>query len=390
MYLIDKDGRIDGFYFCIDMSSGVLHSQRERRGDVLQQLVEVEFLLLERYRLLVEHRHLQHLLHEEAQAFRLVVDHPTQMFQHRRRLGHSIIVEHLCSQRDTADGRLQLVGHIVDEVVLDLRIALLAEYDIDGEDEGNEQNNRKDDGWDHKRHTGEDVGAHIGEMDLHHTHLRRGVVTEEGLLVGVFLTLLAIVRTTVYLAAVGSFHTEVVRDVDAIVHQFDLDVTIEQLEVDALLQGLVAGGIEDVIDHFVEQRLLIDITVTDNLLQRFRGLGDGVLISAQDHSLGYVGWLDGEGLQFKGTIDGAVVGCHSKLMALTNGAVETIDRHGVLAEGFALRLLHVFLQITERFIHLQITRCLIEAAVHRLVELFLLHLYHLLDVGDLKNEKSQE
>ena len=55
VYLIDKDGRIDGFYFCIDMSSGVLHSQRERRGDVLQQLVEVEFFFLKRYRLLVEH-----------------------------------------------------------------------------------------------------------------------------------------------------------------------------------------------------------------------------------------------------------------------------------------------------------------------------------------------
>ena len=39
--LIDEDSRVDSLYFRIDMTTRMLHSQRERRGDVLQQLVEV-------------------------------------------------------------------------------------------------------------------------------------------------------------------------------------------------------------------------------------------------------------------------------------------------------------------------------------------------------------
>ena len=57
-----------------------------------------------------------------------------------------------------------------------------------------------------------------------------------------------------------------VRDIDAIVQQFRTDVLIEQLEIYALFQRLVTGSIKNVIYHLVEQSLLIDITVTNNLL----------------------------------------------------------------------------------------------------------------------------
>ena len=181
-----------------------------------------------------------------------------------------------------------------------------------------------------------------------------------------------------------------IRDVHAIVHQLGTDILIEQLEVDAFLQRLIRCGIENVIDHLIEQGLLIDITVAYNLLQRLRSLGDGILIGTQDHGLRHIGGLDGECLQLERGIDGTVVGSHRKLMTLFDGTIKTIDHHGVLMEGLTLGLLHIFLQITERLVHLQVTGGLIETAVNGLIELFLLHLGHLFDIRDLQEQKAYE
>jgi hypothetical protein len=64
------------------------------------------------------------------------------------------------------------MSHIVDEVVLNLGIAFLAENDEDGEYECNNKHNREHYRRDHEPDTGKDVGTHVGEMDLHHTHFR--------------------------------------------------------------------------------------------------------------------------------------------------------------------------------------------------------------------------
>ena len=64
------------------------------------------------------------------------------------------------------------MGHVIDEVVLNLRVALLAENHHDGKDKGDEQHHGENHGGNHEAHTGEDVRAHVGEMNLHHTHLR--------------------------------------------------------------------------------------------------------------------------------------------------------------------------------------------------------------------------
>jgi len=122
---------------------------------------------------------------------------------------------------------------------------------------------------------------------------------EERLRVSVLLALLTVVRTAVHLTPVSRLHPEMIRDVDTIVHQFHLDVTIKEFEVDTLLQRLVACRIEDIVDHLVEQRFLIDIAVTHNLLQRLRGLRDAVLVSTQNHRLGHTSRLDGKGLQLE-------------------------------------------------------------------------------------------
>ena len=98
VHLIDIHGRVDSLNLCIYLSTRMFHAQGECGGDILYHLVEIQFLLLKHHALLVEHRHLQHLLHEEAQAFRLVGNHATQVLRHLLRLRHAVVVHHLCCQ----------------------------------------------------------------------------------------------------------------------------------------------------------------------------------------------------------------------------------------------------------------------------------------------------
>ena len=79
--------------------------------------------------------------------------------------------------------------HIVDKVVLYLRITLLSEYYHNGEDEGDQQHQCKDDTWYHEAHTREDITVHVREMHLHNSHLRLRIVAEQYLRIAVFLTL---------------------------------------------------------------------------------------------------------------------------------------------------------------------------------------------------------
>ena len=227
-------------------------------------------------------------------------------------------------------------------------------------------------------------------MNLHHAHLRLRVVAEQHLAVAVLLALVGVVGTAVDLAPVGCRHGEVVGNVDTVVGQLVADVGVEHAEVDALLQGLVAGGIEDVVDHLVEQCLLIDVAVAHNLLHRLGGIGQRVLVLAQNHGLGYAGGLHLEGFHLERRVDGAVVGSHGKLVALLDGAAQTVDGDGVLLEGTALRGVDVLLQIAKGLVLLQVVRGLIERTVDTLVKLLLLHLDHLLDIRELKVEQRQE
>ena len=66
MHLIDENGGIHSLDLGIDLATRMLHTEGEAGGDGLEQLVEVELLLLERGRLLVKHRHLEHLLYQET------------------------------------------------------------------------------------------------------------------------------------------------------------------------------------------------------------------------------------------------------------------------------------------------------------------------------------
>ena len=196
------------------------------------------------------------------------------MTQHCRTLAHTVVVEHLCRKRYTCYRCLQLVSHVVDKVVLYLGVSLLPEYHYDGEDEGDEQHECEHHRGYHKAHTREDISVDVGEVDSHHTHLRRGVIAKEHLRICVGQSVLGIVWTAIHLPAVGCRNREVIWYVDTVVQQFSSYVLVEQLKVDALPQRFVARSIEYVIHHLVKQRLLIDVSVSHYLLQRLRSLVD--------------------------------------------------------------------------------------------------------------------
>ena len=243
MHLVDIDSGVNGFYLGVYLASRMLHTQGEGLGYLLHHLVEVELLLLEDDALLVEHRHLEDFLHEEAQAFRLVGNDTTEVFGHLLGLRDGVVVHHLDSQRDGGYRGLQLVCHIVDEVVLDLGIPLLTEDDDDSENKRDEQHDGEDDAGNHEAHTGEDVGVHLGEVDANDTTLRLRVVAEKHLLVGIFLAFVGIVRTTVDLTTISGRDGQMIGNIDAVVDELGTDVLIEHTEIDTLLQGFVAGCI---------------------------------------------------------------------------------------------------------------------------------------------------
>ena len=143
----------------------MLYTQGEGLGYLLHHLVEVELFLLEDDALLVEHGHLEYLLDQETQALRLVGNDTAEVLGHLLGLGNGVVVHHLGSQGDGGYRGLQLVRHIVDEVVLDFRIAFLTEDDHDGEDERDKQYHCKDDAGNHEAHTGEDVRVHLREVE---------------------------------------------------------------------------------------------------------------------------------------------------------------------------------------------------------------------------------
>ena len=101
------------------------------------------------------------------------------MFHHARAFAYSLVVKHLSSQRYTAYWCLQLVCHIVDEIILYLRISFLSEYYEYCEDESNEQYKRKYNRWYHETHTTEYVLVHIREVYLYYSFLVVRVISEQ-------------------------------------------------------------------------------------------------------------------------------------------------------------------------------------------------------------------
>ena len=92
--------------------------------------MQVQLLWMKFHCAAVKHTHLQNLVHLEAQTLGFIVNDSTDMFEHGLALSNCGVVEHLCGQRDGGYRCLELMRHVVDEIVLDFRHAPLANEQV--------------------------------------------------------------------------------------------------------------------------------------------------------------------------------------------------------------------------------------------------------------------
>ena len=81
------------------------------------------------------------------------------------------------------------------------------------------------------------------------------------------LTFVSIVRATIDLSSICRLHTEMIRNIDSIIHQLCSDILIQQLEINTFLQWLIRSRIEYIVYDLVKEGFLINITVAYNLLK---------------------------------------------------------------------------------------------------------------------------
>ena len=302
VHLVDEDDGVFGFQAGDDLSSVLLDFEGEGMDDAGDEFVGVDFDHLEVGALVLVHGQLEYLLDLEAQALGLVVDGGGESAEHARRLGDGFVVEHLRGERDGGDGCLELVGHVVDEVVLDLGEFLLAEDEHHGDDEGDDEDEREDDGGHDEGEGAVDVLAKLGEVDLEHAHLLHGVVLEECLREGYLAAFLVVVGALVDALSVIGIDGEVVVHVDAVVGQFGLEVLVELQKVDAVLQWPVAGRVEHGVDDFVNEVFLVEVAFAHDFLQGLGLVGKAgavtlgvVLVAAHAVAAGVEQWRVGIG-----------------------------------------------------------------------------------------------
>ena len=109
------------------------------------------------------------------------------MLEHLGALAHAVVVEHLRGNRDGRDGCLELVRHVVDEVVLDLAQLLLPEGHGDGIQEHTQQQEGECQRGHQELHRREDVVALGGEHDVQRVLLALRVIGEKHQAVNVLL-----------------------------------------------------------------------------------------------------------------------------------------------------------------------------------------------------------
>ena len=94
------------------------------------------------------------------------------------------------------------MGHIINKIILYLAITFLPEDYHNCKNECEQKDKSKNDGWDHKAYTREDVIIHFWEMYLNNPHSIHRVITKKNLGVGVFFTITYIIWATVNFSSI--------------------------------------------------------------------------------------------------------------------------------------------------------------------------------------------
>ena len=149
MHLVHIYERIEGIKARIDGASCVGHLQRECLHDDLNLLVGIQFLQFECNIVSVKQAHLKHLLHLQTQTFCLIVYHTAQAVVSGLTLGHLLVHQHLCCDGNGREGRLELMCHVVNEIILHLTHLLLTHHQINRNKESQKQDKGKEHGWCH-------------------------------------------------------------------------------------------------------------------------------------------------------------------------------------------------------------------------------------------------
>ena len=207
----------------------------------------------------IEHGHLQHLFDLHAQALCFVDNDAREVVEALFRAWEVLVGQHLRRQRNGGNGRLELVGHVVDEVVLDFRQALLAEDGVDGIDKHREQDEGEDERGEHELDGVVDVAPDVGEAHHDEAGLRGKVVGEDLLPIDSVIAVFDIILALQHLAPIDGQHLKVVLhlfQIDAVVLQFRLEGIVQFVAVDAGGEGLIERLVEGGIDDLVEQPFL--------------------------------------------------------------------------------------------------------------------------------------
>ena len=171
------------------------------------------------------------------------------------------------------------MGHVVDEVGFHLRESLLAEDDVDGGDERDEQDEREDDRGHQEGDRPRDVVALRREIDLEVVPLRGRIVGVEHLRDHVGRPGRLLERfVLIDRHAVLVHHGENVGQIQTAVDELSAEVAVERTEVHAFVDGLEVGRVDQIIEHLVDQSGLILVALQQVLLLLLGSADDGVLM----------------------------------------------------------------------------------------------------------------
>ncbi len=183
-------------------------------------------------------------------------------------------------------------------------------------------------------------------MYLEHSHLLHGVVLEERLGKCMLLTRWVVVGTLIDALPVVGPYREVVVVSDAVVGEFLFKDAVEFLEVDAVLERTVAGGVEDGINDFIHQALLVVVALVHDLLKRARK--GARLVETVVRTLGEILVADSRGGAGFKDFEHASVFCRHLSSALDGSGV-IVHKDGIGGSGNALVGIRALFDISSGF-----------------------------------------